>query len=421
MPNVSIVVGAQWGDEGKGKWVDIFARQSDLVVRFQGGNNAGHTLFIDGKKIVLHQIPSGIFHKNTKAALAAGVVVNPVQLVEELEGVQKTADLSPERLWLSARAQVITPWHIHLDSKKEAGSDAPIGTTKRGIGPTYAEKASRTGIRLGHYVNAGRRRDWIQTMEKHNSEFAEHIKSHAAEWELFHNAAEKIGPYVTDAEGQIRKAIAAGQRVLMEGAQGALLDIDHGTFPFVTSSSTMAGGALASIGFSAKKVSNVYGIAKAYVTRVGEGPFPSELFDEDGEKLAKEGHEFGATTGRPRRCGWLDAVALKYSYHANGCDGLILNKMDILDHFDEIKICVAYEHPEQGTLTEFPWDPYTAAECKPVYETLKGWKSTLPKRGHFSDLAPNALQYVKRVEELIDGHVVMIGTGVNRENAIFKS
>lgn len=421
MPSVNIVVGAQWGDEGKGKWVDIFARHTDIVARFQGGNNAGHTLFIEGKKVVLHQIPSGVFHEDTVAALAAGVVINPVQLFEELEGVQKTVELSTNRLWLSARAHVITPWHIHLDSKKESSTDTPIGTTKRGIGPTYADKYSRQGIRLGHYVNPVRRQEWVAKMERENPDFSENLKTHAAEWESFHNVASQIAPFVCDAEERIRDALKNRKRLLLEGAQGALLDVDHGTYPFVTSSSTMAGGSFASIGFSGKHISNVYGIAKAYTTRVGEGPFPSELFDEAGKMLAKIGHEFGATTGRPRRCGWLDAVALKYSYHANGCDSLILNKMDVLDTFSKVKICIAYEHPELGRIESFPWDPYVLEKCTPVYEEWPGWEQEMPKSGNISDLPANALKYVRRVEKLIEGRISMVGTGVNRSDALFSN
>lgn len=420
MPNVNIAVGAQWGDEGKGKWIDIMSAHSDIVVRFQGGNNAGHTLYVEGQKVVLHQIPSGILHEETQAALGAGVVINPLQLQEEIESTQKLAPISPERLWLSARAHVITPWAIHRDGKSEEESDTPIGTTKRGIGPTYADKSARTGLRLGHFVDNERRNNWLSFAKKNISGFADYYASDKAEWDRFEAAAEAIRPYVCDAEINLREAMREGKRVLVEGAQGTLLDIDHGTYPFVTSSSTIAGGALASVGFSGKQISNIYGIAKAYVTRVGEGPFPSELFDDDGAKLAEKGHEFGATTGRPRRCGWLDTVALKYSYLANGCTGLILNKMDILDHFETIKICTAYEHPKLGRIEQMPWDPFVLEECKPVFEEIAGWHEELPKKGHFKDMPQKAQDYVARVEELIEGRITMIGTGPNRGDALYR-
>lgn len=420
MGNVSIVVGAQWGDEGKGKWIDILARDTEIVARFQGGNNAGHTLYVDGQKVVLKQIPSGIFHPGKISTLCSGVVVNPSQLVAEIDMVAAFVKLVPERLWLSARAHVISPWHIHLDTKAESEAANPIGTTKRGIGPTYAEKANRTGIRLGDYVNKEHRQAWYKTLSTSNPKFAEHRSAHADQWQEFEDAAEKLAPFVVDAEHMVREQIKAGKRVLLEGAQGALLDINHGTYPFVTSSETAAGGAFASLGFAPRSIDKIYGVAKAYVTRVGSGAFPTELKDSVGEHMAKVGKEFGAVTGRPRRCGWLDAVALRYSGAISGYDGLILNKMDILTGLDEIKVCVAYEHPVHGRIENFPWDHAILAECKPVYKSFKGWTEELPHGGKISDLNKNALDYVNGVEEILGFPVSMVGTGVNRQDALFR-
>jgi adenylosuccinate synthase len=418
MSNVTIIIGAQWGDEGKGKWVDILAKTSDAVARYQGGNNAGHTLYINNEKVVLHQIPSGVFHPNTIVALTAGVVVNPVQMLTELVNVRKTSGVQPDRLWMSARSQVITPWHIHLDEQRESQASTPIGTTKRGIGPTYAAKANREGLRLGQYVDSSARMAWLETMSQQNAAFHQHTTTHRAAWEEFHRAAETLAPFVQDAEERLRDLIAQGKSVLLEGAQGALLDIDHGTYPFVTSSSTCAGGALASLGFSPKRVRAIYGVAKAYTTRVGSGPFPTEDLGTAGRHMAEKGREFGATTGRPRRCGWLDLVALKYAYRTNGMDGVILNKMDILDGLQEVQVCVAYHHPTLGRIERFPHDHRVLAECQPVYQTFAGWSGELPKTGKISSMQPEARRYIDFVAEYIQGPVVMVGTGVARENAL---
>ncbi|HYX33137.1 MAG TPA: adenylosuccinate synthase [Oligoflexus sp.] len=420
MGNVTILVGAQWGDEGKGKWIDIMADSADIVTRYQGGNNAGHTLYVDGQKVVLHQIPSGIFHPGKISALTTGVVVNPYQLVEEMRKVSPFVTLTPERLWLSARAHVISPWHIHLDGKKESESSQPIGTTKRGIGPTYAEKANRTGLRLGDYANPARRERWYQMMRQSAQGFGTHQEVYREDWARFEDAATQLAPFICDAEVRIRAAIESGKRILLEGAQGVLLDINHGTYPYVTSSETAAGGAFASLGFSPKRVDKIYGVAKAYVTRVGEGALPTELKCETGQLIATRGKEFGATTGRPRRCGWLDAVALHYSAQISGYDGIILNKMDILTDLPEVKVCVAYEHPELGRIEDFPWDHEVLTACKPIYKTFAGWKEEMPRTGRMSDLPVNARKYVEGVEEILGYPISMVGTGVNRQDALFR-
>lgn len=419
MGNVTILVGAQWGDEGKGKWIDILARDVDVVARYQGGNNAGHTLYVNGQKVVLHQIPSGIFQGDKVSVLSAGVVINPHQLVEEIKKVSPYTQLTPTRLWLSARAHVISPWHIYLDGKRETESSRPIGTTKRGIGPTYAEKANRSGIRLGDYIKSAKRKAWIEGLQEQPA-FSSHYAAHKDDWDKFEAAAEVLAPFVVDAELKLRQEIKRGKKLLLEGAQGSLLDINHGTYPFVTSSETAAGGAFASVGFSPKAIHHIYGVAKAYVTRVGEGAFPTELKDEVGQHLATLGKEFGATTGRPRRCGWLDAVALRYAGETSGFDGIVLNKMDILTGLKEVKVCIAYDHPSLGRIEDFPWDHEVLAACRPVYKTFPGWSEAMPVSGRISDLPKAARSYVDGVEEILGIPISMVGTGVNREDALFR-
>lgn len=417
---VTVLVGAQWGDEGKGKWIDVLAATADLVVRFQGGNNAGHTLYVNGQKTVLHQLPSGIFHPSQKSALTAGVVVNPAELVAEMERVEDRATLTPERLWMSGRAHVITPWHVTLDEQREASAKDPIGTTKRGIGPTYADKAARTGLRLGHFVETSGLNAWIARMSETNAAFRRNLEERREAWQRFAAAAAKLRPFVTDAEAKVRAAAVAGAKILLEGAQGTLLDLDHGTYPYVTSSSTGVGGAVAGIGLSPKLITDVIGIAKGYVTRVGEGPFPTELKDDVGALIAKKGHEFGATTGRPRRVGWLDAVALRYVVDVNGLDGIVLNKMDILTGLAEVKIAVAYHHPELGALTQLPWDTEVLSRCEPVYETFPGWTADIPASGRIDDLPANAKAFVEAVEKHGRTKVLMVGTGPHRTDALYR-
>ncbi|MCX6119106.1 MAG: adenylosuccinate synthase [Proteobacteria bacterium] len=415
---VSVVVGAQWGDEGKGKWVDVLAKKSQIVARFQGGNNAGHTLWIEGTKYVLHQIPSGIFQKGLISAMAGGVVVHPVGLVGEIEKMRGVVAITPENLWISARSHVITPWHIHLDGVREEKSSSPIGTTKRGIGPTYSDKASRSGIRMGTYIDPHRRKEWMDTMAAANFDFAIHVKTHPTVWQEFQNAAEKIAPFCCDAETRIRAAIREGKNVLLEGAQGTLLDIDHGTYPFVTSSNTAAAGACTSIGLPPHKINAVYGIAKAYVTRVGSGPFPTELLDDVGALIAKKGNEFGATTGRPRRCGWFDAVAFRYSADINGYAGVIINKMDILTGIPTLKICTHYTHPTLGTIKEFPWDWKILENVTPHYESFPGWEEDISKMKHARDLPKNAIQFLRAIEEATGTKIKWVGTGPGREDML---
>ena len=418
--NVSTLVGAQWGDEGKGKWIDMLAKDEDIVARYQGGNNAGHTLYIDGEKVVLHQLPSGIFHSEQISVLTAGVVINPVQLMAEIKGMSHLAELDQKRVWISSRAHVITPWHIHLDGVAEQKAESPIGTTKRGIGPAYAEKANRSSLRMGEYVDSFSRTNWIKSHAKDNEDFANHLKENEDEWNQFHQAAEELKNYVCDAEERLRRALADQKSLLLEGAQGTLLDINHGTYPFVTSSNTIAGGAAANLGISTKLFKKSIGIAKAYVTRVGEGPFPTELFDETGRQLAEKGNEFGATTGRARRCGWLDAVALRFACDVNGFDELFINKMDIISGFKDIKICVAYDHPNLGRITYFPSDSATLKLCKPVYETMEGWTESIPSEGSIESLPRQAKEFLKRIEDLCRVPITKVGTGPCRGDFLVR-
>lgn len=418
MANVTIVVGAQWGDEGKGKWIDYLAAKADLVARFQGGNNAGHTLYVGGERVVLHQIPSGIFNDNKISATTTSVVVNPVQLLAEISKVSAFTKVNPDKLWLSSRSHVITPWHIYLDGQSEATAKKPIGTTKRGIGPTYADKSNRTGLRLGDYAHPQRLKVWIDQRKESCSDFKTFYDREENQWREFINAAAAIAPYVCDSESRIREQIRAGKKVLMEGAQATLLDIDHGTYPYVTSSSTTAGGAIASLGFSPKAIDGIYGVAKAYLTRVGEGPMPTELNDPVGEELRRRGHEYGATTNRPRRCGWFDAVAMAYTAEVNGFDGVFLNKMDILTGFDTVKIAVAYRHPQLGELTKFPSDLEILAKCQPVYAEFNGWKKPIPTTGAISDMPAEATAYVRAIEKHSGIKVLRIGCGPNRDDAL---
>ncbi len=413
--NITVLVGAQWGDEGKGKWIDYFADNIDFVVRYQGGSNAGHTIYVQGEKFVLHQIPSGIFQEKSISAMAAGVVVDPIGLAHEIEQLRSKVTITPDTLWVSARAHVITPWHVYLDSKKEKSQ--AIGTTKRGIGPTYSEKASRSGLRMGHFVKPSFLQNWISKM-KEDPEFSEDFSASSERWKLFFEAAEKLKNFVCDVETKLRFQMAAGKSFLLEGAQGSLLDLDHGTYPFVTSSSTTSAGACTSLGISPKSISKILGVAKAYSTRVGSGPFPTELKDAVGTHLGTVGKEFGATTGRPRRCGWFDAVAFRYSQAVNGFDGVLLNKIDILTGLKELKIATAYKHPSLGVIRDFPWDSSILEECEPVFETFAGWSEAIPTAGNFSKLPRAAFDYVKAIEHHAGIKIMAVGTGPGREECL---
>ena len=416
---VSVLVGVQWGDEGKGKIIDVLTADAEMVVRFQGGNNAGHTVEIGSEKFVLHLIPSGILRSNTDCVIANGVVVDPLALMSEMKSlVERNIDVS--KIQLSYRCHLIMPWHKLLDAYNEgkASADKKIGTTKRGIGPTYAAKANRTGIRGIEILDKAHFETLFREGAKEYNELyvpngAEALDVEKA-WQEMSVAIDYLKPYVKDTVITIHQAVKAGKHVLMEGAQGAFLDIDHGTYPFVTSSNTTSGGACTGTGLPPRAINQVWGVLKAYMTRVGEGPFPTELHDKLGEYLQDKGGEFGATTGRPRRCGWLDIVASKYSCMINGVDYLAVTKLDVLDDLEEIKLCTAYKIDGEIT-TDFPADVRDMARIEPVYETLPGWKSSTVDARSWNDLPENAQKYLLRVAELLDAKIGIISVGPKRD------
>lgn len=424
MGNV-VVVGAQWGDEGKGKVVDLLTEHAEVVVRFQGGNNAGHTLVVGGEKTVLHQIPSGILHAGKSCVVGSGVVIDPSTLVGELEAlIQRGVLTTTSQLRISGNAHVIFPWHKLLDSFREkARGAAAIGTTGRGIGPAYEDKVARHGIRIRDLLHPERLHrkisERIVPALDELRHLATSVKLPIPQLETQQIAAEyggyaaKLRPYVGDVSFFLSERIRAGAPVLFEGAQGTLLDVDHGTYPFVTSSNCVAANAAIGTGIGPGLLGRVLGLSKAYTTRVGGGPFPTELTNAVGDRLRKAGDEFGATTGRPRRCGWLDGVVLRYAARVNGLWGIALTKMDVLSGFEELKICTAYELRGER-LTELPEDMEDLAEVTPVYETVRGWKETLTGIKRFEELPENAKRYVRRVEELSGVKVICVSVGPDR-------
>ena len=428
MPNV-VVVGAQWGDEGKGKVVDLLTQHAQVVVRFQGGNNAGHTLVVGGQKTVLHLIPSGILHGGKTCVIGNGVVVDPAVLVTEIDNLKARGFLKDDgQLLISENAHVIFPWHKLLDTLREkVRGGAAIGTTGRGIGPAYEDKVARHGIRV---------RDLLDT-ERLNRRVSERLAdaldelrnlAHQAKVpppqletqqivQEFSGVGERLRPYVGDVSLFLAAQVQRGSRVLFEGAQGTLLDVDHGTYPFVTSSNCVAGNAAVGSGIGPTLIDKVMGISKAYTTRVGGGPFPTELTDETGDRLRKIGDEFGATTGRPRRCGWLDGVVLRFAVRVNGLWGLALTKLDVLSGLKQLCICTAYEL-DGKRITELPTDLEDLARVKPIYETLPGWDEPLAGVRAMDELPSNALRYVRRVEEVAGVPVVCVSVGADRGETI---
>ncbi len=418
MGSITVVLGAQWGDEGKGKWIDRLAGEADLIARFQGGSNAGHTLYVSGRKLVLHQLPSGICHPDKISALLAGVVVDPVALLREQAEVAEQVSISPRNLWISAAAHVISPWHIAEDCRLEAERAEPIGTTKRGIGPAYSSKYNRTGLRMGDYIDPQRFALWCGMMRAASPAFSAMLARADASWEEFVGAAELIRPYVVAVESRIRQRLAAGAQLLMEGAQGSLLDIDHGTYPYVTSSSTLAANAAVSLGIDPRKLSRIFGVGKAYVTRVGGGSFPSEMHDSLGDLLVEKGAEYGATTKRRRRCGWFDAVAMAYAATINGFDGLYLNKVDILSGFSLLKVVVAYRYPDGTISREFPSSHDVLARCQPLYAEYPGWDEDISRIVCKEDLPLGARNYLQGLAEHSGVPLIMVGTGPGGDDCL---
>jgi adenylosuccinate synthase len=426
--SATIVVGTQWGDEGKGKVVDWAAESADLVARFAGGDNAGHTVTVAGERFALHLIPSGILYPSKLCLLGSGMVINPVRLVGEMDGLAaRGVDVTPDRLKISVGAHLILPYHITLDGAQEAGrGEEAIGTTKRGIGPAYTDKSARVGLRAGamHDPEAFSEQVYRAVEDKNTLLTAVYGQSPldaetvAAE---FHDYARRLAPYLADVSLIVNQALEKGQHLLCEGAQGALLDLDHGTYPFVTSSAPTAGGALTGLGFGPRHVERVIGVAKAYTTRVGAGPFVTELLDETGDRLRGTGanpwDEFGTTTGRPRRCGWLDVLILRYAARVNGLTHLALTKLDILSGFERIKVAIAYDYQAEQ-LDHLPLDAEVLVACQPIYEELPGWSEDIQHTQTLDDLPAAARAYVRRIEELVGVPVTLISVGPGREQTI---
>lgn len=422
---VDVLVGLQWGDEGKGKIVDVLAPQYQVVARFQGGPNAGHTLEFGGFKHVLHQIPSGIFRPDILNIIGNGVVLDPIVFRQEIDGLAKYNLSLHENLLISRKASLIIPTHRLLDQAYElAKGESKIGSTLRGIGPTYQDKVARQGLRVGDIQSPNFREKYDKLVAIHKLILDQNRFDHAsvlpqAEAEFF-AAVEFMNQFqLTDSEYAINDALTAGKKILAEGAQGSLLDIDFGSYPFVTSSSTMAAGACTGLGIAPKQIGEVYGIFKAYSTRVGSGPFPTELPDETGEKMRQEGREFGATTGRPRRCGWLDLPALKYAIMINGVTQLVMMKVDVLNIFDQIQVCTHYQLPDGNTTEHLPYD-LTDTDLKPVYKSFRGWQTDLAPIRHFDDMPTELADYVHFLEESLGLPISFISTSPDREAIIYR-
>lgn len=400
-----VVVGIQWGDEGKGKIVDLLAKHYDIVARCQGGHNAGHTIVVDGKKVALHLIPSGILYPNTINLIGNGVVINPAAFLDEVSQFENAAS----RVFISPKAHLILPYHEILDKQRESGKNA-IGTTKKGIGPAYVDKVARSGIRIGDLENKELLKSKIESNLKSFG-----ISEIGAEsiLEYLLKCAPKLKPFIKNTDEIIWEAQKNNKKILLEGAQGSMLDIDHGTYPFVTSSSTIVAGACAGIGISPKAIGNVIGVVKAYCTRVGLGAFPSEDFGRDGEILVQNGAEFGTTTGRKRRCGWFDAVACKYAIKINGVDSLALMKLDVLDGFERVKVCVGYE--KNGV--KIDGFPFCLDGIKPIYREFKGWDKSSCVR-EFDRLPKEARDYILELEKMLGVKISMISTSPEREDVI---
>ena len=417
-----VILGTQWGDEGKGKIVDLLAHEADAVVRFQGGHNAGHTLVVDGKTTVLHLIPSGILTQRARCLIGNGVVVAPAALIEEISGLEQNGIEVRGRLGLSGACPVILACHEALDQARErAKGRKAIGTTGRGIGPVYEDKASRNGIRLADLADPKRLSDKLGgVLDYHNFLLKHYYQTDVLDTAEVSDQAARLGeqlkPMLCDVTADLHDMRRQGKTLLFEGAQGSLLDIDHGTYPFVTSSNTTIGGVMTGAGVSPADIDYVLGITKAYTTRVGAGPFPTELDDEYGRRMAERGVEFGATTGRPRRCGWIDAVALRRMVAINGISGLCVTKLDVLDGFDQVKVCVDYDGIDHFPLGAEEW-----ADARPVYETIPGWQGDTRGITDEKLLPAGARAYLERLEELVGAPVHMLSTGPEREaNVIFK-
>lgn len=417
----TVLIGLQWGDEGKGKIIDVLTDKADVVVRFQGGNNAGHTVEIGDEKFVLHLMPSGILREKALCVIGNGVVVNPVALDGSIAELEKRVPSIRERLQISDRCQLVFSYHSKLDGlmERELG-DSKLGTTKRGIGPAYADKVNRVGIRASQLKDLARlEQSFRSRAEFHNrvlldAQYEEPLDVDA-EWDILRGVAERLAPMVCDTVLTLNAADREGKSILFEGAQGTWLDVDFGTFPFVTSSNTTAGGACTGSGLPPSRIDHVVGVTKAYTTRVGAGPFPTELEDAVGERIREIGGEFGATTGRPRRCGWFDAVSVRYAAMLNGVErGLAVTKLDVLDPFETLRVCTAYEL-DGKRLTDMPADSDDLARVTPVYEDLPGWNTSTEEARCWNDLPELAQSYLRRLEELVEAEIEIVSVGPRRD------
>lgn len=425
MANI-VVVGTQWGDEGKGKIVDLLAEFADIVVRFQGGNNAGHTMVVNGQQFISHLIPSGILQKKI-CLVGNGMVIDPAVIIEEIDYLKsKGIKVEQDNLMISEKAHIIMPYHKEIDHAREKfKGDKKIGTTGRGIGPAYEDKATRRGIRFVDFIEWKVFTEKVKTiLEEKNFYLKEYLSSEPLIFDEIINEyseyAKRLTPFVTNISLVISKAIKQGKQLLFEGAQGTHLDIDHGTYPYVTSSNTVAGNACGGSGVGPREITGVVGIVKAYTTRVGEGPFPSELFDNTGNKIQEKGAEFGATTGRKRRCGWLDTVVLRNSVRLNSLSGLAITKLDVLGGLESLKICTGYEY-DGKIIHDFPASLNVLSACKPVYETLPGWSENISNIRKIEDLPQNAKNYLHRIEELAETRIQIVSVGPGRNETMVIS
>lgn len=416
---VTAVVGAQWGDEGKGRIIDYLAQEADVVIRFQGGDNAGHTVINEYGKHALHIVPSGIFNPNTQNVVGAGCVVNPQGLLKELAALEE-AGVNTDNLWISARAQMVMPYHLELDALEEnSRGDDPIGTTKRGIGPAYADKASRCGLRMGDLLEP----DWLEarldaalaTVNRRLQVLGGEPMNGEELFQLCMEMREKLGHRIIDTVPLMREALDGGKQVLLEGQLGVMRDLDWGTYPYVTSSNPTAAYASAGAGLPARALERVIGVVKAYSTAVGDGPFPVELNDAIGAQLRETGAEFGATTGRPRRCGWFDGVAIAYAAWINGMTGLAITKLDVLDEFETLKICVGYALPSGEVIRDSMPETPVLNQVKPVYEEWEGWQTATTECRRWDDLPPAAQRYLDRISELANVPIEYVSVGPARE------
>ena len=418
------IIGGQWGDEGKGKIIDHLAKNADLVARYSGGNNAGHTIENDYGKFALHLVPCGVGWEGTINLIGSGTVIDPDVLIDELELISKNS--LPGEIFISEKAHMIMPYHIKLDQAEEnfRGSKA-VGTTGRGIGPAYSDKVSRNGIRIGDLKDV----DSLQKKISGNLKFKNKIlreiyeTEEISEKEIFEkidNWHNKLSKYIANTEQIIHRNIEEKKSILLEGAQGALLDIDHGTYPYVTSSNSISGGSLTGLGIGAKEIDKVMGVFKAFTTRVGEGPFPTEIFGENAENIREIAGEFGATTGRPRRIGWFDAVAAKYSTKINGLNSIVITKLDILDHFEKIRVCTAYEYKGEK-LDFFPTDPEILSNVKPIYEEFEGWDESTYNLDSYEKINEIAKLFISKLENILDVPIDVISTGPSRNATIIRN